>query len=511
MGITVRAALQLGHMREATVIGGNKGLDRIIRFVDISETPDSCAWVRPNEFLITTCYSIKDDPKAQLKLLRALAEVGGAGLAIKFGRFIGDVSMEMRLLADELEMPLISLPNNVPFIDFTHPLMTAILNEQAALLIYSEKIHRTLTDIALETNSLDALANGLSSITQHKFAIYSHDLTPSILSSLREETIFPVKVKDRIYGYIALESNAILTPKDKIAIRHAQTLAALQMINKELARESNRNYDRDFLEDLLAGRVQNQDLLLARAKEVGFSMTGNKYLCIVDIDDFSGYLLSRKISEKQASDIKRRLFYIVQDALSNVHKQIFSVQKSDCIITILPAELEPKTKQQKKQTFHRLFERIHRNVAKQLKHVSVSIALSDQITSPAAFREKYEQLCKIVTLSRKINGPGHHVFWEDTAVYLLLHNMGTSLVPFYQAMLGALSSTQIKNGEELIHTLQTYLDCQGNSAETASKLFIHRNTLRYRLQRIEQLIERKLDSAETRFMLWLALKARDLH
>ncbi|WP_418238940.1 helix-turn-helix domain-containing protein [Dialister hominis] len=47
-------------------------------------------------------------------------------------------------------------------------------------------------------------------------------------------------------------------------------------------------------------------------------------------------------------------------------------------------------------------------------------------------------------------------------------------------------------------------------SEAAEKLFIHRNTMQYRLKQIEKLIGQPMDSAETKTLLWLLLKAHEL-
>ncbi|MGE1062497.1 PucR family transcriptional regulator ligand-binding domain-containing protein [Megasphaera paucivorans] len=164
MSFTVRKALQMDHMKDAELIGGSGGLDRIISCVDISETPDLYEWLRPNEFLITTGYSIRDNLESQMKLLRSLLQTQGAVLAVKFGRFIGSIPQELVDLSDEFDIPLISLSDNLPFIDITYPLMQCIVNNQARQLEYSEKIYKMLTKVALETNNLESISSALESI-----------------------------------------------------------------------------------------------------------------------------------------------------------------------------------------------------------------------------------------------------------------------------------------------------------------------------------------------------------
>ncbi|MFS8201940.1 PucR family transcriptional regulator [Streptomyces sp. CWNU-52B] len=63
---------------------------------------------------------------------------------------------------------------------------------------------------------------------------------------------------------------------------------------------------------------------------------------------------------------------------------------------------------------------------------------------------------------------------------------------------------------ELARTAEVFLDCAGQASRTAAELGIHRQTLYYRLSRIEQLTGLDLDDGEDRLLLHMALKARRL-
>ncbi|CAL9580125.1 hypothetical protein SUDANB43_04986 [Streptomyces sp. enrichment culture] len=63
---------------------------------------------------------------------------------------------------------------------------------------------------------------------------------------------------------------------------------------------------------------------------------------------------------------------------------------------------------------------------------------------------------------------------------------------------------------ELARTAEVYLDCAGQAGRTAAELGVHRQTLYYRLSRVEQLTGLDLDDGEDRLLLHMALKARRL-
>ena len=127
MELTVERALHVGALAQCKLLGGSSGVERIIQWVDTMEIPEITPWLKKNELLITTGYAIKNEAGALMELLRDLHRAQAAGIAIKT-RFLGSISSEAVALADTLQIPLIEIPPDIPFIDITHPLMKALVD-----------------------------------------------------------------------------------------------------------------------------------------------------------------------------------------------------------------------------------------------------------------------------------------------------------------------------------------------------------------------------------------------
>jgi DNA-binding PucR family transcriptional regulator len=79
---------------------------------------------------------------------------------------------------------------------------------------------------------------------------------------------------------------------------------------------------------------------------------------------------------------------------------------------------------------------------------------------------------------------------------------------FRLRLLDPLSSYDQENRAELVHTLETFLQVSGSWTKCAELLHVHVNTLRYRIQRIEELTVRDLSRLEDRVDFFLALALR---
>ena len=555
MPITVREALKLGGLQHSRLVAGASGLDRTIGCVDILEVPDASAWLQENELLITTCYAVRNDPDGQLNILRAMARSSSAALAVKFGRFIGQPPPAMIRLADELGIPLIDVPDGISFLDITHPVMAVIVDKQAERLAYSEKIHRRLTLIALASGEPTAVARELSDILGRPVAIFTDELfcsawapggkvnpdqsaaasgvmagrqnleeeaarlrcisAPGPLSLAGEHwTVFPVEVQERRYGYILVgmpdSGCPDLTDMQVIAVEHGVTVAALQLVRAEAVREARRSYKRDLLEDLIAGAFRYRETALSRGEAVDFRLDQPYVIMVADVDGFTRWLSSiPDNSEDMAVRVKDQLLRIVETATAGWHSRALVVARSDSFVVVLPTRRRGGSGDYRAR-LQNLAREIQDQVKKRWPELTMTVGVSAAARDPLEFAARYSEVRKVIRLGRRLFGAGRVAFWDDIEIYSLLSELGQPLERFYHGALGAVDKPGVKNREELLHTLRVYLESQGNAVAAAEQLFIHRNTLRYRLDRIRKLLGRDWDTPEGRFSILMALKIRSL-
>ncbi len=101
--------------------------------------------------------------------------------------------------------------------------------------------------------------------------------------------------------------------------------------------------------------------------------------------------------------------------------------------------------------------------------------------------------------------------FDATGAYrLLLPAMSedpAELQRFYAETVEPLVAYDEQYATDLVQTLETFLDCDGNVAQTAARLFTHRHTIRYRLERVRDLCGLDVSSTDGRESLGLGLKA----
>jgi purine catabolism regulator len=129
-------------LKRAKILAGARGLDCIIRSVNVMEVPEIVEWVHSGELLVTTMYPLRDDAAAIDTLVPRLPEKGFAGLAVTPPGYMAVSPSSMLEAADALGFPPIEPPEKVSFIDIIQPLTSEILTLQDNELIESDEIHR---------------------------------------------------------------------------------------------------------------------------------------------------------------------------------------------------------------------------------------------------------------------------------------------------------------------------------------------------------------------------------
>ncbi len=128
---------------------------------------------------------------------------------------------------------------------------------------------------------------------------------------------------------------------------------------------------------------------------------------------------------------------------------------------------------------------------------------SNSFTDPTKFQEYYRQAEKTIVLSQRTKAEGYVHCYTDFAFFDLLDALpeGLRLMRYCHPVLPLLRDYDQRKGTELYETLRTYTLTGFNQNKTAELLFMHRNTLNYRRQKIMELASIDLEDPQTKFLL----------
>jgi PucR family transcriptional regulator, purine catabolism regulatory protein len=127
-------------------------------------------------------------------------------------------------------------------------------------------------------------------------------------------------------------------------------------------------------------------------------------------------------------------------------------------------------------------------------------------------RSFHEARCALEAV-RLSNGGGHEVAsYKDLGAFQLLLSLqdDDALASYCQSVLGPVEADEGEYGDELLRSLDVFIEQNGHWEKAAQALYCHRHTLRYRIKRVEALTGRDFSHARDRIEFWLALRGREL-
>jgi sugar diacid utilization regulator len=159
----------------------------------------------------------------------------------------------------------------------------------------------------------------------------------------------------------------------------------------------------------------------------------------------------------------------------------------------------------------RVAESVLRELEASLPGFGFALGRSRVAGGPSDLRRAGAEALLAANVAEADGGERRLLAFEDTGAYRLLLPYMTDqpdeLQRFYAETLEPLAAYDEQYETELVQTLETFLDCDGNVAQSAQRLYTHRHTVRYRLERVRELSGLDVGSSEGRERLSLGLKA----
>ena len=175
MSVTIEDLLQLPCLREARVVAGHKGLSRPVSSVSVLEYADPSqlqeSIYRSMEFnggelVITGFINIRDQVEAQCINVRRLAQAGEIGIILYYvGIFLPRIDEKLIATADELDFPLICMPENrmnLRYSEVICEVMETIFKDQQQNVALVTDILERVSLLAEHQRSVDTVLKMLS-------------------------------------------------------------------------------------------------------------------------------------------------------------------------------------------------------------------------------------------------------------------------------------------------------------------------------------------------------------
>jgi len=516
MQTTVRDILTLNGFEDVKVVAGEKGLSRFVNNVYFMEVPDIFRYIDPDGLLITTLYPIAGDKEALEAFIPKLVNKGISGIAIKPGRFIEHIPDIMLEQADCYDFPIMTLPSGANLSELSNTILDLLLDKKNSILQFRDELHNKLMTLLLEGADLEILVQSLSSMIKSQVILIDQNYETMGSSFKNDEKIKiqkpnnrkngsfytvgkqlkifindqeydrthlfvnPITVSGECLGYlISLSESSDIDSNTIVAIEQASILIAFDFQRERAIQEKERNYLDSFIRDVLNGKFQSQFEVIQKAKVFKWDL------------NFPMLLLNIKILG-QEDEQKKRIYTelidfhsiecLIAEKLDISPSKCKIVYYDDTLICFISVVFEKKMDER--------LDRVCKFILQYFKNkCKIGIGISDTVNSIQQLSMAVEQTRLTVQISEMLSKDASFVRrCNEIGVYKLLHQIRNQsiLSEYVSDKLGKVIENSSKD-MDLLETLVALIRNNLNIQKTAKDLFLHYNTLRYRVEKLKEL------------------------
>lgn len=488
---TVRDLLDTPHLR-LKLKGGAIGLDKPVTWAQTSDLEEPWSYLAGGELLMKNGQTLPESADDQAALIRGVAENGMCGMVIGLDAATPDLTAEAVAVADSLGFPLMVVPYSVGFASIGRAVADAAGSGRLAV---TERVYNVIRhsvsnsgpvnvlaqlerDLSCRIAVLDAVTGAValegsepppgdlrrvitSDISGRRGAI------PGVLHvSTGSDRALVVEVPDEEPTVLA--TYAFRGPStDMVHLQHLASAVAVLLAQQNARREHERRIGAEVMGQLCDGRMSDRE----GDRELGERGLNATTCCVVAADGVSA------ASERQLHlGLGRRS---VPHLLLRRAKLLYALMPvTERALDILGQRLGSAT-------------------------LGISEPLSRPSRAPNAVREATWAVRVAVSTSSRT------ARFADATMFSVLRDPEEARV-VVERVLGQLIAYDATHSSDMVATLDTYLRCERSWLQAAKELGIHRQTVVYRIQRVEEITGRRIADTASLAEFWLALRARDL-
>lgn len=525
---TLNWLVNQSQLNNLKFITGENHRAKKIRSVNVLDNPDVLKWLKKDELVLTTGYVFKDDPQLQRQMIRDLKEIGCTALAIKIRRFFRTIPTALIDEAKKLDFPVIELPFFYSFSQISETIFYQIYQEKELTTGQQQQFLFNLMNKILQNEPITFIVKQISQFL--KIPILLTDInysplnisfpkenfanTPNVLKDIEAHLslqiantnkIVSLTIKDKVYslkpiplpnqsGYLCLLYNS----KKPLEINQNILSNIMQLLALSCKQNTNShtNYDNSstfFLNFLIHQEKINLEEMQKLCAFYGFDYQ-KTWICLTSS-------LEKIPQEKKSAFIQSLRSLIEQLKPSTARPFICNNTNLFCTYFLFPINCHRlNTIHQIQQLAKDLHEQILR-----LHNISIRIGISSCHSKVSHIRPAFDESLQALQYQQQIdsNLPGSYL--HQVPIHLLNNYDKNLCSNLKYNILKPLIDFDFNSNTKLVHTLEVYFACNCNASNATKVLYLHRNTMLNRLEKIKELLHTDFSNAEENMLIYLSL------
>ncbi|MDR7001072.1 PucR family transcriptional regulator ligand-binding domain-containing protein [Neobacillus niacini] len=517
--LKVSDILRRKHFENALVVAGAEGLQRIVKWVHVVEVKSIRNLLSGQELILSTGVAWKED-HLFFTMVEQLIEIQAAGLCIELGTYLTEIPAEVIEIANLHQFPIIAFQQEVPFVEITQDIHSVMINQQYRMISdlenYSQSLNKRLLSIETYEDILQFIFSSLDVQIIFRLRNQEYEFIPEINGDEQKSFIkkleagktgtnnqfayAPIYLFGQEYAELYLYSTELpISEFDLLILDRTATALAQHLLRDLYVEEKKRVEEFEWLQGWLDGEHSEEGI--------------NEYLLEQGIKPKTSdaVVLIAKVSavkEKSSQDVTY-LKLLFRSVFEQNGFAVFSVEKRNALVFIL---LNNRTKKNLKERIKKAIESIHESeFMKKQSTAKMFIGTGKFVESLSELHKSYFTAKETVRIHQEMTKKQLYSFYEDLHLYRLISqiNKHIDLQELVTEYLQPVIQYDQKYNGKLLETLKAYLECNGSKQETSNRLFIVRQTLYHRLQKLENLLGNDFMEHEKRVAIEFMILVND--
>ena len=502
---------------------GEDGGERQILDIDILELPDGMYWVSEGDFIITMGYFFNTSDVKFENFVRMLIRNRAAGLGVKLGRFFDQIPDNALKLAQKHHFPIINYPLHMSYKSMTRPVLNYLLGEESYSSYTLKEYKRQLNELVREKYDIAVIMEHLKRYINHELFLLWENISGFIYKTTEEGSreikrvleenrfnlaysgrekpyrygergfrIYRTGGKEQILAFLCImerEERSLSATDEEIILETLPYLLIYLYSETRLGQYVTRSKENFFI-DVIDGKYEKREEALVKdAEELG--IRESRLRCLVGVP-VSGL-------PAEAVDRMYRKISLYLDSYKFLYT-LFSA--SGCIFVILA----PKNQYDSVKLLDRYWQDLAGDLRGSLKEERLILCVSGFHHHLREIAEAYEEVRSLIKLPARDERKVY--YYED---FMMAHLMSDIQNQFavnhiYETVITKIEDYDKKNKSAMKETLAALAETDFNLTKAAEKMYLHRNTLYKRVEKIETLLGFNLENGDVRLMLQLVMK-----
>jgi purine catabolism regulator len=288
----------------------------------------------------------------------------------------------------------------------------------------------------------------------------------------------PVLDGKEVLGWFILNFEPeVMDISARLALDQAAVAAALEISRQAAISQVEWRLQANFLNDLVTYGTASSTLE-ERASRFGWDLGNKRAIMLVCWE-------RQEITAQRRRWLATAVTHIIRDR--RPESLVFERESEILILPQLPDACDPRTAQDVMQSLAR---ELLNNWPSHLKDISVVIAMGGGQSSFREIATSYQEARRALAMRRRLGLRYPLVTFQDVRIFSLLerHMEDDEAVALFQRTIGPLVEYDAKHNTEFVRTAEVYFDCNYRLQQAADQLLIHPSSLKYRLQRIREIL-----------------------